>query len=62
MTGEPLTRRTDDNADTLKKRLDVYHSQTIPLVEYYTKEGLLKRVDASKPPEVVYQEIKSAIV
>ncbi|KAL5493496.1 hypothetical protein EMCRGX_G014687 [Ephydatia muelleri] len=61
VTGEPLIRRTDDNADALKKRLEVYHSQTRPLVEYYTKAGLLKTLDASQPPEAVYQELKRYI-
>ena len=37
VTGEPLIQRDDDQEDTVKKRLDVYHSQTKPLVEYYSK-------------------------
>ena len=37
VTGEPLVQREDDKEDTVKKRLDVYHSQTKALVEYYSK-------------------------
>jgi adenylate kinase len=37
VTGEPLIQRDDDKEETVKKRLDVYHSQTKPLVEYYSK-------------------------
>lgn len=37
VTGEDLVQRDDDKEETVKKRLDVYHSQTKPLVEYYTK-------------------------
>ena len=37
VTGEPLVQRDDDKEETVKKRLDVYHSQTKPLVEYYSK-------------------------
>ena len=37
VTGEPLVQREDDKEETVKKRLDVYHSQTKPLVEYYSK-------------------------
>lgn len=37
VTGEPLIQRDDDQEETVKKRLDVYHSQTKPLVEYYSK-------------------------
>ena len=37
VTGEDLVQRDDDKEETVKKRLDVYHSQTKPLVEYYGK-------------------------
>ena len=37
ITGEPLIQRDDDKEETVKKRLDVYHSQTKPLVDYYSK-------------------------
>ncbi|MDX9718391.1 MAG: nucleoside monophosphate kinase, partial [Thauera sp.] len=36
VTGEDLVQRDDDKEETVKKRLDVYHSQTKPLVEYYS--------------------------
>lgn len=36
-TGEPLVQRDDDKEETVKKRLDVYHAQTEPLVDYYKK-------------------------
>nr|Q3ASD2.1 RecName: Full=Adenylate kinase; Short=AK; AltName: Full=ATP-AMP transphosphorylase; AltName: Full=ATP:AMP phosphotransferase; AltName: Full=Adenylate monophosphate kinase [Chlorobium chlorochromatii CaD3] len=35
-TGEPLVQRADDSEETVKKRLQIYHAQTAPLVEYYT--------------------------
>jgi adenylate kinase len=59
ITGEPLIKRSDDNADALRKRLDVYHQQTMPLVDYYKKQGLHSAVDASKPADVVFTDIKS---
>ena len=37
VTGEPLVQRADDSEATVKKRLEVYHAQTRPLVEYYTR-------------------------
>jgi adenylate kinase len=37
VTGEPLVQRVDDREDTVKKRLSVYHEQTEPLVDYYSK-------------------------
>ena len=39
ITGEPLIQRSDDNAETLKKRLKAYHNQTSPVVDYYKKKG-----------------------
>lgn len=57
MTGEPLTKRPDDNAEVLKKRLEAYHSMTRPLVEYYTKRGLHTRVDAAKPMDQTFKSI-----
>jgi Adenylate kinase and related kinases len=39
VTGEPLIKRSDDNAEALKKRLESYHKQTTPLVDYYQKKG-----------------------
>ena len=40
-TGEPLIQRSDDNAETLRKRLLTYHEQTGPVAEYYKKRGEL---------------------
>jgi adenylate kinase len=37
VTGEPLIQRDDDKEETVKKRLEVYHSQTEPLIDYYKK-------------------------
>ena len=39
VTGEPLIQRSDDNAETLKKRLGAYHEMTSPVVDYYKKRG-----------------------
>ena len=43
--GEKLVIRKDDNPDTVKDRLVVYHQQTEPLIAYYKGKGLLKTVD-----------------
>lgn len=56
-TGEPLVRRSDDNAEALKKRLAAYHVQTKPLVEYYSLRGIHTRIDASQKPEYVTAKI-----
>uniref|UniRef100_A0A1B6F5R1 Adenylate kinase n=1 Tax=Cuerna arida TaxID=1464854 RepID=A0A1B6F5R1_9HEMI len=59
ITGEPLIRRSDDNVDALKKRLEAYHKQTKPLVSYYNQKGLHHKVDASKPATEVFKYIEN---
>ena len=53
--------RADDNAETLKKRLDVYHAQTAPLIDYYRKTGLLKSVDGMQSIEEVAAAIDGVL-
>ena len=57
LTGEPLIRRSDDNEETLKKRLGAYHNMTTPLVGYYQQRGIHTAFDASQPIKKVAQEI-----
>lgn len=53
MTARGETVRADDNAEALKKRLDAYRAQTAPLVDYYSRHGLLRTVDGMAPIEDV---------
>lgn len=53
--------RTDDNAETLKKRLAVYHEQTAPLLPYYEAQGKLKVVDGMLTIDEVSRELKKAL-
>lgn len=55
--GETLVLRDDDKPETVQKRLDVYHSQTQPLIEYYTKQGKLAEVDGTVPMEDVFEAV-----
>ncbi|AHE97145.1 adenylate kinase [Thioalkalivibrio paradoxus] len=50
VTGEDLIQRDDDNEETVRKRLDVYHSQTKPLIEFYSKWA--ESADAAAPKYV----------
>ncbi|XP_053962907.1 adenylate kinase [Anastrepha ludens] len=59
VTGEPLIRRSDDNAEALKKRLESYHKQTKPLVDYYAVRGLHYKIDASQKSNDVFSRIDS---
>ena len=58
--GELLTRK-DDNPETVKERLAVYASQTIPLVEYYTNSGKLINVDGNRAIDEVFAEIAKVL-
>ena len=55
--GEKLVLRDDDKPETVKKRLDVYHSQTQPLIDYYTKQGKLAEVDGTQSVDAVFDAI-----
>lgn len=55
--GEKLVLRDDDKPETVQKRLGVYHDQTQPLIDYYTKSGVLKEVDGTVDMEDVFQAI-----
>ncbi len=56
--GKELVLRDDDKPETVKKRLDVYHEQTQPLIDFYTKKGILRTVDGC----VDMQDVFAAIV
>ncbi|OMJ12071.1 GTP:AMP phosphotransferase, mitochondrial [Smittium culicis] len=60
ITNEPLVHRPDDNADSLKTRLQKYHSATMPLLEYYDKKGVLK-VFSGDSSDIIYPQIRSML-
>jgi len=55
--GGELVLRADDKPETVQKRLDVYHEQTQPLIDYYQTQNILKEVDGTLPLEDVFQAI-----
>ncbi|MCR5106968.1 MAG: adenylate kinase [Lachnospiraceae bacterium] len=56
-----LIIRDDDKPETVKNRLSVYHEQTQPLIEYYSKQGILKEVDGTQDIDVVFEDIKKIL-
>ncbi len=52
-----LNHRSDDNPGTVQARLDTYEKQTRPLLDYYKAVGLLHRVDGTREPESIYEDI-----
>ncbi|OQR82911.1 adenylate kinase [Achlya hypogyna] len=61
VTGEPLIQRKDDNVDTLSTRLDAFHKQTQPVIDYYAKQGKLVEVDANINMDHVTGQIRSSM-
>jgi adenylate kinase len=59
--GSRLVQRDDDRQDTVAKRLEVYHEQTEPLVDYYEDLGLLRRFDGTRSPTEVHDHIRATI-
>ena len=59
--GTRFVRRKDDNPETVKQRLAAYRAQTEPVLPYYEKKGLLKRVDGTQPIEKVASGIDRAL-
>lgn len=56
--GGEMYQRDDDKPETIQNRLDVYASQTAPLVDYYKGHGLLKSVDGDRDVDAVYADVK----
>ncbi len=55
--GKEVILRDDDKPETVQKRLQVYHEQTQPLIDYYKNQGILKSVDGTRPMETVFADI-----
>ncbi|MDJ0820831.1 MAG: adenylate kinase [Paracoccaceae bacterium] len=59
--GTEFKRRADDNAETVASRLDAYHAQTAPLIEYYAQAGALSRVDAMGSIEDIAADLAAIV-
>ena len=59
--GSALGQRDDDKEETVKERLNVYHKQTQPLIEYYGNAGVLKTVDGTKDMKEVFEDITALL-
>jgi adenylate kinase len=59
--GSRLVQRDDDRPETVKKRLEVYHDQTEPLIQWYEDRGLLRRFDGTRAPEEVNSHIRATL-
>ena len=59
--GSELEQRDDDLEETVRRRLEVYHEQTEPLIAYYDERGLLRRFDGVRSPTQVHAHIRATL-
>jgi adenylate kinase len=59
--GSRLIQREDDREETVRRRLEVYQSQTEPLIEHYRRAGLLHRFDGERSPDEVHTRIRATV-
>jgi adenylate kinase len=57
----PLFRREDDEPEKVKKRLETYHRETEPLIDYYDERGLLRRFDGTRDANEVHDHIRATL-
>ncbi len=59
--GARLIQRDDDREETIRHRLQVYHAQTEPLIDYYDRAGLLRRFDGNRNANEVHAHIRATV-
>jgi adenylate kinase len=59
--GARLVQREDDREEVIRRRLEVYHSQTEPLIDRYDRAGLLRRFDGRRSPDEVHDHIRATV-
>jgi len=59
--GSRLIQRDDDREETIRRRLEVYHRQTAPLIDYYDRAGLLRRFDGGRSADEVHAHIRATL-
>jgi adenylate kinase len=59
--GSRLIQRDDDKEETIRHRLQVYHSQTEPLIAHYDEAGMLRRFDGTRDPDEVHARVRATI-
>lgn len=61
LCGAELMQRKDDNEETVKNRLKIYHEMTEPLISYYKKENVLEEIDGTENLDKVFETVKEII-
>ena len=53
--------RADDNLETIKQRIKLFHDTTQPVCDYYEKQGKLERINAERDPNTVFTDVKRLV-
>jgi adenylate kinase len=61
LDGSELIVRDDDKPEVIAKRLETYHAKTEPLIDYYDRRSLLRRIDGAAPPDEVEDEVRRTL-
>lgn len=61
ITGEPLVHRSDDQATALAKRLEAFHKETKPVIDYYSKQNKVAHINANQAMKTVTKDIRDAL-
>jgi adenylate kinase len=61
LCGGELYQRPDDREEAVRKRIEVYHAQTMPLIDYYLKQGKLVEVDGEGSIDKISEDLIAAI-
>jgi adenylate kinase len=59
--GSRLVQRDDDKEETIRRRLEVYHSQTEPLIDHYDEAEMLRRFDGTRNPDEVHDRVRATV-
>ena len=59
--GSRLIQRDDDREETIRRRLEVYHAQTEPLIGFYDRAGLLRRIDGRRGADEVHAHMRATV-
>jgi adenylate kinase len=59
--GSRLVQRDDDREETIRRRLEIYHAQTEPLIELYDRAGQLRRFDGRRSPDEVHAHVRATV-
>ncbi len=59
--GARLVQRDDDREETIRRRLEIYHAQTEPLIGHYDGAGLLRRFDGRRSPDEVHAHVRATV-